>query len=153
MRSIPNTVLRGKSDEQLTQELATAEHILMVESFGFDHKARDRVQSEVFQLYNELKRRGALHSQKKAKQQQNTEAKKQGIPRPRCEHKGIPPHAATHMLGWELDSGRTWKLSCAAHKGEFGEPPYWVSKLEGLEDGKENQTETTRELLAALLDD
>jgi hypothetical protein len=87
MRSIPNTVLRGKSDEQLAQELATAEHILMVESFGFDHEARDRVRSEVFQLYDELKRRGALHSQKKAKQQQNTLAKKQGIPRPRCEYK------------------------------------------------------------------
>jgi hypothetical protein len=57
------------------------------------------------------------------------------------------------MLGWELDSGRTWKLSCTAHKGEFGGPPYWVSKLEGIEDGKGNQTETTQELLAALLDD
>lgn len=70
MRSIPNTVLRGKSDEQLTQELATAEHILMVESFGFNHEARDQVRLEISQLYTELKRRGALQSQKKSQQQQ-----------------------------------------------------------------------------------
>ena len=69
MRSIPNTVLRGKSDEQLAQELATAEHILMVESFGFNHEARDQVRLEIFQLYTELKRRGALQSQKKSQQQ------------------------------------------------------------------------------------
>ena len=70
MRSIPNTVLHGKSDEQLAQELATAEHILMVESFGFNHEARDQVRLEISQLYTELKRRGALQSQKKSQQQQ-----------------------------------------------------------------------------------
>lgn len=145
-----HTALREKSDEQLTQELATAEHILMVESFGFNHEARDQVRLEISQLYTELKRRGALHSQKKAKKQQNAEAKKQGIPRPRCEHKGSPPHAATHMLGWELDSGRTWKMSCAAHKGMFGGSGYWVSRLNGFEDcmGSDAQRK-----LAAILDD
>lgn len=70
MRAIPNTVLRGKSDEQLTRELNTAEHILMVESFGFNHEARDQVRLEISQLYAELKRRGALQSQKKSQQQQ-----------------------------------------------------------------------------------
>jgi hypothetical protein len=70
MRSIPNTVLRGKSDEQLARELNTAEHILMVESFGFNHEARDQVRLEISQLYTELKRRGALQSQKKTQHQQ-----------------------------------------------------------------------------------
>jgi hypothetical protein len=70
MRSIPNTILRGKSDEQLAQELNTAEYILMVESFGFNHEARDQVRVEISQLYSELKRRGALESQKKSRQRQ-----------------------------------------------------------------------------------
>ena len=65
MRSIPNTVLRGKSEEQVTQELATAEHILMVESFGFNHEARDQVRLEISQLYTELKRRGLQQKPKK----------------------------------------------------------------------------------------
>lgn len=93
MRSIPNTVLRGKSDEQLAQELATAEHILMVESFGFNHEARDQVRLEISQLYTELKRRGALQSQKKSQQQQARSEKActpavgaKDSPSPRNEH-------------------------------------------------------------------
>ncbi|MGA8436842.1 MAG: hypothetical protein WB762_28660 [Candidatus Sulfotelmatobacter sp.] len=70
MRTIPNTVLRGKSDEQLAQDLRTAEYILATESFGFNHEARDQVRLEIFQLYTEQKRRGALHSQKKSQPRQ-----------------------------------------------------------------------------------
>jgi hypothetical protein len=73
MRSTPNTVLRGKSDEQLARELNTAEHILMVESFGFNHEARDQVRLEIFQLYSELERRGALESQKQSRRQTRSE--------------------------------------------------------------------------------
>jgi hypothetical protein len=80
MRSITNTVLRGKSDEQLAQELATAEHILMVESFGFNHEARDQVRLDISQLYTELKRRGALQSQKKSQQQQQARSEKSCTP-------------------------------------------------------------------------
>jgi hypothetical protein len=66
MRTIPITVLHEKSDEQLLQELSTAEYILATESFGFNHEDPDQVRLEIFQLSAELKRRGALESQKKS---------------------------------------------------------------------------------------
>ena len=32
--------------------------------------------------------------------------------RPNCEMRGTVSHPATKMLGWSLNSGRLWKLSC-----------------------------------------
>jgi hypothetical protein len=67
MRSMPNTVLRGKSAEQLAPELHTAENILATQSFSFNHEARDQVRLEIFQLYSEPERRGALEFQRQSR--------------------------------------------------------------------------------------
>ena len=54
------------------------------------------------------------------------------IERPRCEHKGSVPHPATHVLVWELLSGRQVKFMCEEHSKNVGAQPYWVSKLIGV---------------------
>ena len=52
-----------------------------------------------------------------------------------CEYKGaVLPHPATKMLGWSLDSGRTWKLSCDEHASKFGGPGYSIAGLEAFVD-------------------
>jgi len=44
--------------------------------------------------------------------------------RPTCEKKGMVPHPATKMLGWELDSGKTWTpLSPAPTRPSPSAPP------------------------------
>jgi hypothetical protein len=54
------------------------------------------------------------------------------IQRPRCEHKGSEPHAATHICVWELPSGLKVKFLCEAHYKDIGTQPYWVAKLVGV---------------------
>jgi hypothetical protein len=54
------------------------------------------------------------------------------IQRPRCEHKGSVPHPATHVLVWELLSGRHVKFMCEDHYKDIGTQPYWVGKLVGV---------------------
>jgi hypothetical protein len=127
-----NAAIREKSDEQLVRDLHRVENILLIESFGSDHEAKHQLQVERLELFNELKRRGKLESQKKANHQ-----KQFAISLPPCEYRGCPAHAATHMLGWFLNSSRRWKMSCEAHKNKFGGPAYWISKLEGYEDNDE----------------
>ena len=58
--------VREKSDEQLVEDLHRVENILMIETFGSDHEARRQLEAEVFDLFNELKRRGKVESQQKA---------------------------------------------------------------------------------------
>jgi hypothetical protein len=48
---------------------------------------------------------------------------------PRCERKGTLPHPATHVLTWDLMSGRVTKFFCAGHaKTAFPQPDH-ISKL------------------------
>ena len=54
------------------------------------------------------------------------------IQRPKCEHKGAMPHAATHVLVWDLPSGRQTKFMCDEHSKDVGSQPHWVSKLIGV---------------------
>jgi hypothetical protein len=46
------------------------------------------------------------------------------------------PHPATKMLGWSVNSGRLWKLSCGKHANEFGGPAYVIADLVGCEDNQ-----------------
>jgi hypothetical protein len=61
-----NAAVREKSDEQLVRDLHRVENILLIETFGSDHEAKHQLEVEMFELFNELKRRGKLESQKKA---------------------------------------------------------------------------------------
>jgi hypothetical protein len=160
-----SAAIREKSDEQLVRDLHRVENILMIETFGSDHEARRQLEAEALELFNELKCRGKLESQKKADQE-----KKPGVPRPgacpdrrespllpyvgksqeeleedeprsgdhtkaerpHCEHKGSLPHPATHVLVWDLSSGRVTKFMCERHSKDAGPRPYIVAKLIGV---------------------
>jgi hypothetical protein len=49
--------------------------------------------------------------------------------RPRCEHKGSLPHPATHVLVWDLSSGRQTKFMCDRHSKDASPQPYFVAEL------------------------
>jgi hypothetical protein len=122
---------RERSDEQLERDLQHVENSLLMESFGADHEAKHRLQSERLVLFNEMKRRRKLQRQEEADSQKKS---KSG---PRCQYKGTLPHAATHLLVWMLNSGVWTKFSCDEHKHKFGGPGFWITKLEGFEDNLE----------------
>ena len=60
---------------------------------------------------------------------------------PRCERKGTVPHAATHVLVWELLSGRVTKFFCDEHSKDASPQPYFVSKLIGYSQQAKAVTE------------
>ena len=49
---------------------------------------------------------------------------------PRCERKGTVPHPATHVLVWELLSGRVTKFFCDEHSKDASPQPYSIARLE-----------------------
>lgn len=51
--------------------------------------------------------------------------------RPRCERKGTLPHPATHVLTWNLLSGRVTKFFCEEHSEDASQQPHYISKLIG----------------------
>jgi hypothetical protein len=135
--------IRQKSDAQLADDLSRAETILMVETFGNDHEARQRIESEKWSCYNELQRRGALHSQKQAAKAKSPLAPyigmsqeemdeydgKPKVERPMCQHPGCI-NRATVIVGWVQNS--YFKVFCDAHAGRKPKG-YYVGRLVGYE--------------------
>jgi len=70
--------------------------------------------------------------------------------RPRCYRKGMPPHAATLQLTWEMADGwRLTKFSCDEHgKREYwgNTPDYLVSRILGWEPRQQPSKFNVQEL-------
>jgi hypothetical protein len=61
--------------------------------------------------------------------------------RPKCEQKGTVPHPATHVLIFELSSGRVTKFVCEPHSKDASPQPYFVAKLIGYNKREKTNTD------------
>ncbi len=138
-----NTAVRDRSDKQLEDDLQRVESILGIETFGNDYETKHRLEREMWDCYNELKRRGALHSQKQAakaksplepyigmsEEEMDEYDGKPKVERPMCQHSGCI-NRATVIVGWVQNS--YFKVFCDAHAGRKPKG-YYVGRLVGFE--------------------